>query len=627
MKKVLVFLSLAAIALVSCQKEASLKDEASPKATRTFKCVIASEDDIATAANIDSRVAIAADGKTTWEVGDEILVHGEGSSNRITVTLTAEDISADGKTATITVEGVTPYDRSDKGYTSTYYASYPASAFASGNTYYNSVLVNCNKPLMAGYNDEDTMVFYNLCGIITFSVAGDFDNYVFAGNQEEPVAYDVFQSRLAKTTTGEVLDFLRSGDGFTPQPLKTVEANIDADGTTLYYICIPNGVNFASGFTFKFKDGDDIVKVAVNNNPVNVARGKILHLGNITSKLVDYVAPTVDPHESAIPIAGAVDLTASNDPANCYVLTAPGTYKFPAYMGCSDTPAGNVWGVELLWETYNNSDEVTANSVIAAVDYQANWIYFQTPETLKPGNALIAAKNYEGDIIWSWHIWIPQTAIITDTYSLYSSPMMDRFLGALVAASVDSVPVESFGLTYQWGRKDPFVGPGAVGANGNATVAGKACSTTTPFASVAASIKNPTVIAFVGDGNWLTASDNTLWKDAVKTIYDPCPPGYRVPARDKTQPLHASDYSAVTGWSDNAGYFTMGDPVTVFPYAGYRDDWDPAAVAQVGSRVAIWTAYASADLKAYHMNVRNASTHALGETSKARGGYIRCVEE
>lgn len=623
MKKVLVLLSLAAIALVSCQKEASVKEEASSAPVRTFKCVIADVDP-------DSRVAIASDGKTTWEVGDQILVHGEGSSNRITVTLTAEDISADGKTATITVEGVTPYDRSDKGYTSTYYASYPASAFVSGNTYYNSVLQNCNKPLMAGYNDGESIVFYNLCGIITFSVSGDFDNYVFSGNENEAVAYDVFQSRLAKTETGEVLDFLRSGDGYTPQPLTTVADAVEADGSTVHYICIPNGANFTSGFTFKFKDGDDIVKEAVNKAAVNVARGKILNLGNITSKLHDYVAPTESDHESEIPTEGAIDLSASGA-ANCYILTAPGTYKLPCVKGNSDTSVGNVWGVELLWETYNNSNEVTANSVIAAVDFEANWIYFQTPSTLKPGNALIAAKNYEGEIIWSWHIWIPETAIETATYGgVFSTGIMDRYLGALVAATTESVPVESYGLYYQWGRKDPFVGAADVTSGSNAAVAGRAISVSETTFSLAASIANPTAIVHSDNSSWFSGEpDNSLWKPSEKTIYDPCPPGYKVPAR--TDAFSSSDLTSFTGWEENATgrYFTIGDPVTVFPFAGYRDDCDPGDPCHVGDRVAVWIAYASSStgLKAYHLNMRVGTSHGRGETSKARGAVIRCVKE
>ena len=617
MKKILVLLSLAAIALVSCQKEASVKDEASSAPVRTFKCVIADVDP-------DTHVAIASDGKTTWEVGDEILVHGEGSSNRITVTLTSDDISADGKTATITVEGVTPYDRSDKGYTSTFYASYPASAFVSGNTYYNSVLQNCNKPLMAGYNDGETMVFYNLCGIITFSVSGDFDNYVFSGNENEAVAYDVFQSRLAKTETGEVLDFLRSGDGYTPQPLTTVTGDVVNDGSTIHYICIPNGANFASGFTFKFKDGDDIVKEAVNKTAVDVARGKILNLGNITAKLHDYVAPTESDHESEIPTDGAVDLS-ENGTANCYVLTAPGTYKLPCVKGNSDTSVGYVWGVELLWETYNNSTAVTQNSVIAAVDFEDNWIYFQTPSTLKPGNALIAAKNYEGEIIWSWHIWIPETMFTTGTYGFVSAgSLMSRNLGALVDTQTGAPAApESFGLLYQWARKDPFLGADAAGSTTQAACAGTAMTVFEGQMSQAFAAANPTKLGNPGSGlDWVNPSDRDAWGDQErsksKSIYDPCPPGYRMAGR-KHATIFTAAGSSIAGFSyDSTNYtLSLGDPASVFPICGYlnRDGSFTAGEAIV------WNSHMDNDTPdvAYSMHI------AAGDSAKkGRERYKAC---
>ena len=83
----------AAVLTVSCRKNV-IEQEPAAAGTRTFQCVITSP---------DSRVAVTDAGKTTWEAGDEILVHGAGSSNRMVVTLTADDISADGKTATITL--------------------------------------------------------------------------------------------------------------------------------------------------------------------------------------------------------------------------------------------------------------------------------------------------------------------------------------------------------------------------------------------------------------------------------------------------------------------------------------------------------------------------------------------
>ena len=618
----------AAVLAVSCQKNVNEQEPVAAAGSRTFTCVIASP---------DTKVAVSDAGKTTWEVGDEILVHGAGSSNRMVVTLTADDISSDGKKATITVEGIEPYDRySDKGYTSTLYACYPASAVVDGNLYYYARFSNTNNLLMAAYNVEDMFVFYNLCGVISFTVSGDFDTYTFSGNKGETVGYSHYQVQLAATEGDPYLKFLKDSDPGTSGPLTSITGDVVADGKTVNYIGLPTGANFTEGFTFKFKKDGAIVKTATTSAAVDVARNNILPLGDITSKLETYVPPTTSDHKSDIPTSGAVDLSA-DEAANCYIITAPGIYKLPAVKGNSEDPAGSVFDVELLWETYNNSEEVTKNSVVKAVDFEDNWIYIEMPSTLKAGNALIAAKDADDVIIWSWHIWIPATTITTIENGIYSVPMMDRNLGALVVATADDdIAIESFGLSYQWGRKDPFVGAGVIGEDSNATVAG-ATITVTDGAGEAdeskitleQSIQNPTLYGHSKSADWLTPFDNTLWQNGVKTIYDPCPPGYRVPARDKNQPFHSGDLTAVTGWAEATNWFTLGDPAAVFPFAGYRDDYSPGELCHAYDRGAYWTSYASAEdgSTAYYVNIRLASAHKLTEAGKSRGGSVRCVAD
>ena len=320
--------------------------------------------------------------------------------------------------------------------------------------------------------------------------------------------------------------------------------------------------------------------------------------------------------------------------ANSYIVTEAGEYKFWAVKGNSGVEV-NPATVEVLWETWNNAEEVTANSVIASVALQGSYVVFSTPATLKPGNAVIAAKDAGGVILWSWHIWVPATQIAMVENGIYSAPMMDRNLGALVAATADgSITVESFGLNYQWGRKDPFVGAATMGSDGNATVAGVALSVTDGAGdadeskiTLEQSIQNPTLIGHSKNKDWLLPFDNTLWQNDVKTMYDPCPPGYRVPARDKNQPFHSSDLTTVPGWAEDTNWFTLGDPVAVFPFAGYRDDYSPKVVCHTYDRAVYWTAYASAEDggTAYYVNVRKGSYHTLGEAGKSRAGSVRCV--
>ena len=366
---------------------------------------------------------------------------------------------------------------------------------------------------------------------------------------------------------------------------------------------------------------DDNTTGAIRTGKVNLVKP-----GTHTS-----ILQTIKIGQNFVEEGGVKNLSAMGS-ANCYIIKKEGEYCFDTVKGNSAESVGAVASAALVWETWNNDQEVTANSVIASLSYADGKITFSTPATLKPGNALIAAKDAGGNILWSWHIWIPETAIGTDTYGLWPTPMMDRNLGALVAAkNGEAAPVESFGMTFQWGRKDPFVGPKATSGSSNATVAGTEVKQIDATMTIEETIAQPTVIGHTDDADWLTGGpDNTLWQNDLKTIYDPCPPGYKVPARDKEQPLMSSDLSTVTGWSENAtnGYVTMGDPLAIFPVSGYRDDYSPGAYSKVYQRVAYWTSYASSEKKGYLLNIRLAdygNAHALGEGPKARGGYVRCV--
>lgn len=561
-------LALLATALtVSCEKEMAVEDVVdgvNNGRTHTLTLTFAQP---ATKVTIGEGENL---GKTAWEAGDEIFIHTGHirDGEYTTVTLTAEDISADGKKATITIPELKTYDWVGNGWTenaedySLYYASYPASAQANPSSCYSrSYFKNTNQPLMAGYSVGDNLIFHNVTGIITFKVTGDFDSYVFYGNKEETVGYETYAVELLP----KGLDFMYKG---TANPMTSIKGDVKASAVN--YICLPNGTDFEAGFTIVFKKGDNFVKMATTEKPVNVVRNGILDLGDITEKLVDYVAP--EHHNS---IENATDL--SDVQANCFVISAAGAYKFPAVKGEGTETVGEVAGVELLWETCNAKDAVTKNSVIAKVDYEDNWIYFQTSEDLLAGNALIAAKNANDEILWSWHIWIPKNAFTVDTFGLSSVPMMSRNLGALVdtpdPATGATVDATSAGLYYQWGRKDPFVGYKWGKSSYDVAVSGKSgrsMSKSTSQITLAESIAAPTtLVTFKGD--WMPEHDNTLWGlDGDKTIYDPCPAGYRVPAYNTEDPLW-QNVGALEGFvaDGTVGYWKVGN--AVFNMAGFYD--------------------------------------------------------
>ena len=375
------------------------------------------------------------------------------------------------------------------------------------------------------------------------------------------------------------------------------------------------------------------ITLKLDDNKTGAVREGIVNI--VRAGTEEVVQTIVIAQEAAVVEVGPKDLGRKGT-ANCYIVKEAGEYKFKAVKGNGEEAVAAVTA-ELLWETWNNTEEVIANSVIATVKYEDGFVFFTTPETLKPGNAVIAAKDAAGVILWSWHIWVPATEIETADYGIYSAAMMDRNLGALVVATADdATTVESFGMTYQWGRKDPFVGAGVIGSDSNATVAGVELSVSEGDGvadeskiSLEQSIQNPTLLGHTQNKGWLDVVDNTLWQNDVKTIYDPCPPGYRVPARDKETLFHSGDLTVAPNWAEGNNWFTLGDPVAVFPFAGYRDDYSVKRVCHTYDRAVYWTAYASAEDggTAYYVNVRKGSAHKLTECGKSRAGSVRCVVE
>lgn len=666
MKKTFKFAALALCAAafaISCDKS-EIEISVTPKVENvTFTCQFAQS-------VTDSKVALANDGKTTWETGDELFIHGQKGSKAITLKLGVDEgtsISADGKTATFTVALTDPCT-----YSSTLFVAYPASAVKKNwdekdYLYWSNRFNNTNALLLTGFNDTQvndgkTLTFYNLCACISFIVSDDFDGYVFSGNSGETVGYSTYTVRFNNNKTDKKRYFAyQSSESWCdntagPQTQIAVSDWTGADGKTINKIFLPyddgGAKAFSNGFTIKFLKNGEVVKVATTNKSVDLScskannyKAKYLNLGNITSELKPYVAPST--HDASNPaIAGAVDLGAS-ETANCYIINggdasnANKVFKFKAVRGNSSANVGAISSVEVLWETYNDATDVTPNSVIAAVDYDkqdSNDYYeicFKMPATLKAGNAVIAAKNAGGNILWSWHIWVPSSAITSSDYGFEAEQWMDRNLGALCVAEATTealVNPLSIGLFYNWGRKDPFPAP--------ASFDGTAATTSGSFImdgaqmTVANSYNNPTTFVSTGaDANypWTTDDSSSLW-GASKTINDPCPPGYVVPAYADTgmrAHIAAADDYYVTDFTNK--WFKVGSGSTwiVFPIPGYIDaSPNPAKFANVGKRVYIWSSTATSTSGLSYAIRVNDGKHSVAEWERqARAGSVRCVAE
>ena len=283
MNRISVIIAAGALALFAACSETLTPENASGD---VFTCVIADAP--------DTRLSIDSQGKTRWEPGDQILFHGKwtGKGSKtysVTVTLDESNISADGKTATVTV-GSFDAGTTSSGRASLKYAVYPADSITPDNGKENwrdkHTFNGTNRPLMLGYEKGDgttAFTFRNLCGVISFSVSGDFDSYTFCGNDDETVGYDGYQASLYWGTDGkEHSDYTLGGT-----PLTTVSGTLATGSDAVNYVCLPAGASFSNGFTFRFLKNGAVVNVAKTNTAVTVGRSALLPLGDITSHLED----------------------------------------------------------------------------------------------------------------------------------------------------------------------------------------------------------------------------------------------------------------------------------------------------------------------------------------------------
>lgn len=263
-------------------------------------------------------------------------------------------------------------------------------------------------------------------------------------------------------------------------------------------------------------------------------------------------------HVYALFLPGEIQLDARNT-ANSYI--APQLlcdYSFDATvqgngcatLGITPQPLSGAYA-RLIWESGTQ-----ANSIIASLSYDGRRISFRTGS--RQGNALIGLFDAWGNCIWSWHIWVTSYDPDSSAQTYASGAVfMDRNLGAI---GTDYTQSTACGLYYQWGRKDPFPYPASFSSNLPAPfvyhdrfryeVIHPENSDPADVMTVDWAVKNPTSFIYKADYDveepeedvldWLLQPHHNLWGNTTrqgtdisevcrKTIYDPCPPGWRVP--------------------------------------------------------------------------------------------------
>ncbi|RXM38811.1 T9SS C-terminal target domain-containing protein [Chryseobacterium sp. CH21] len=142
------------------------------------------------------------------------------------------------------------------------------------------------------------------------------------------------------------------------------------------------------------------------------------------------------------------------------------------YLNGSGIPAGTVTA-DVLWEDAHGLIKSGANYTLEMTGTGQDAKIKVPVNKAKKGNAVIAFK-VNGEIYWSWHIWVTDDPTNGTSYKSFNNvkrmksdgttevipdidwKWMDRNLGALTKSITASEWNRNIGLLYQWGRKDPI---------------------------------------------------------------------------------------------------------------------------------------------------------------------------
>lgn len=370
----------------------------------------------------------------------------------------------------------------------------------------------------------------------------------------------------------------------------------------------------------------------------------------------------------------SIDLGAAGT-SNCYIVTEPDTeYRFDAkVMGNgAETPGITPKAIDpkdafIVWETGSEK-----NAVIKEVSLgEDGFVTFTTGEKIN-GNALIAVtdgiptENYSrGTILWSWHIWAIDYTAEKDKKVINHDGkefmMMDCNLGEWSTGTTISATSSFWGMKYQWGRKDPFI-YFPYGSNA-ATVLHEEdyiwergySSGSTAEQTLADAISNPTVYFqggystnydWYGVGTGVANRNNNLWgnaednaETAVKTIYDPCPAGYKVAPVDAFSGFFANglETTAMTGSLANMNvhgdcnigwnFITSDEEYSYFPLCGYMSNGSIYSITRTGTYFTSTPGNTSTTNTQVRMMRIETSSGYFNTGNRGDGATVRCVRE
>ena len=311
------------------------------------------------------------------------------------------------------------------------------------------------------------------------------------------------------------------------------------------------------------------------------------------------------------------------------------------------------------------------------------FVNFEVPAAaIKNGNAVIAVTK-GGTVVWSWHLWfdhddvletIPCTNFQGYVYkftkmplgfayrkwesSTYDKPRVARLKVeqetrnggvkqvAYIAITQDPGNVKEIMSTlYQWGRKDALPGTEAISD-------GSFNKNTGNNMSISNGIQHPENCYGYGTSWYSTpptgcsyynlwSADNTIsgYNDApvVKTVYDPCPAGFHLPASRAFNGFNrtgdGSDNKAdfnISGTWDNGWIFnnklTNPDATIYFPALGSRYEMN-GSLYFVGINGCYWSALPYSTGNGHNLIFSQETVYTQAGYVRANGFCVRPVAE
>ena len=376
--------------------------------------------------------------------------------------------------------------------------------------------------------------------------------------------------------------------------------------------------------------------------------------------------------------ASAYTSTATgNNILNPFINHAGNGITDPYISGNGCTPAK----AELVWQD--------AMNLVTDIKYNAGYnggnISFKVDRSsIRQGNAVIAIKDASDAILWSWHVWVTDEDInnvieITNhqnvkynfmpvnlgqcdgntiTYEERSCKVKftagDQSKEITIKQLARVIATQDNNPYYEWGRKDPFYPSNGMDnttkiwydKEGMPSTANPMQGTfSTGNDCIKNCILNPNLMhnknfgdntyynLWSADNKTTSANDNLV----IKTIYDPCPVGFKLPASNAftgftTTGESASSSTQVNGtWSslEKGWYFYTNSEKTqhIFFTALGRRSYTSMLVGGTGRQCLFWSAHSVAKNKNYYLFANSTSVQPTYTADRGFGHALRPCQD